>query len=126
MIAPTRRGLKLESENSMIGNCFNPACQKELRYLRHGAVYQWEKGIGQEFDSEFFWLCPRCSSTFDLGADREGMPSLTSCGSKGEGNQACSRIRRVLRGVLQECPMRAQLPGSLLCARVYARNRSDT
>jgi len=110
----------------MIGNCFNPACQKELRYLRHGAVYQWEKGTGPEFDSEFFWLCLRCSSTFDLGADREGKPSLTTCGSKGEGNQSCSRIRRVLRGVLQECPMRAQLPGNLLCAGVSARNRSDT
>jgi hypothetical protein len=89
----------------MIGNCFNPTCQKELRYLRYGAVYQWEKGTGPEFASEFFWLCPGCSSAFDLGADREGMPSLTTCGSKGGRDQRCSRIRRVLRGVLQDSPM---------------------
>jgi hypothetical protein len=89
----------------MIGNCFNPACQKELRYLRQGAVYQWEKGTGPQFDSEFFWLCPKCSATFDVGPDRAGVPSLTPCGSRGAGNQRCSRIRRVLRGVLQECPV---------------------
>jgi hypothetical protein len=82
----------------MIGNCFNPACRKELRYLRQGAVYQWEKGTGPQFCSEFFWLCPGCSSSFDLGADREGMPSLTTSGSKGEANQRCFRIRRVLTG----------------------------
>jgi hypothetical protein len=89
----------------MIGNCFNPACQKELRYLRQGAVYQWEKGSGPEFDSEFFWLCPRCSCTFDVGSDRQGMPSLTVCGAKIEGNPGCSRIRKVLREIVQECPV---------------------
>jgi hypothetical protein len=73
--------------------------------LRQGAVYQWEKGTGPQFDSEFFWLCPRCSATFDVSPDREGVPSLTPCGFKGEGNQRCSRIKRVLRGVLQECPV---------------------
>lgn len=89
----------------MIGNCFNPACQRELRYLRHGAIYQWEKGIGTAFDSEFFWLCPKCSPTFDVGSDRDGVPSLTLCGARAEGNQRRSRVRRVLRGILQECPI---------------------
>ena len=89
----------------MIGNCFNPACKKELRYLRQGAVYQWETGIGREFHSEFFWLCPNCSSTFEVASDREGAPLLAPCGAKGEGYQRCSRIKRVLRGVLQECPV---------------------
>jgi hypothetical protein len=88
----------------MIGNCFNPACQKELRYLRQGAVYQWEKGTGPGFGSEFFWLCPGCSSTFDVGPDGQGMPCLTACGGRTEGNLRCSRIRRVLRGVVQACP----------------------
>jgi hypothetical protein len=25
----------------MIGHCFNPQCNEELRYLRQGSVYQW-------------------------------------------------------------------------------------
>jgi hypothetical protein len=91
-----------ERESSMIGNCFNPACQKELRYLRQGTVYQWEKGTGPEFDSEFFWLCPRCSSTFAVSSDREGKPSLTAYGVKIERNPGCPHIRRVLRGVVHE------------------------
>jgi hypothetical protein len=99
----------------MIGNCFNPACKKELRYLRQGAIYQWEKGTGPEFGSEFFWLCPRCSSTFNVGSDRNGVPSLTPCGARGEGNPRCSRVRRVLRGILHECPIAgcpAEHPGA--------------
>jgi hypothetical protein len=89
----------------MIGNCFNQECKKELRYLRQGAIYQWEKGTGTEFDSEFFWLCPKCSCTFDVSSGRDGVPSLTPCGVRGEGNQRCSRVRRVLRGILPECPI---------------------
>ena len=29
----------------MIGHCFNPKCNEELRYLRHGSVYQWERAL---------------------------------------------------------------------------------
>ena len=31
---------------SMIGHCFNPDCNEELRYLRKGTVYQLETGLG--------------------------------------------------------------------------------
>jgi hypothetical protein len=84
----------------MIGYCFNPVCNRELRYLRQGSVYQWETGVGQKFHSEFFWLCPDCCSQFELIFDPEGLPLLAPCGAKREGRQGCSRIRRVLRGVL--------------------------
>lgn len=83
----------------MMGHCFNPECKLELRYLSQGSVYQWETGIGGEFHSEFFWLCPVCSSTFELAADENGKPLLAPCGSRGDCNQRCSRIRRVLKGV---------------------------
>src|ERR1700722_5370592 len=86
----------------MIGNCFNPDCRTELRYLRHGSVYQWETGVGREFHSEFFWLCAICSSTLKVSSNDNGEPSLVRHHSKNEGGQACSRIRRVLRGVMRE------------------------
>ena len=87
----------------MIGHCFNPACNKELRYLRQGSVYQLETGVGRMFHSEFFWLCPNCCSRFEVSSDGNGLPLLAPCGSKGEGHPRCSCIKRVFRGMLQEC-----------------------
>ncbi len=69
----------------MIGYCFNSACNQELRYLRQGSVYQLETGAGRMFHSEFFWLCPNCSSRFEIGSDGNGLPLLAPCGSKGRG-----------------------------------------
>jgi hypothetical protein len=86
----------------MIGNCFNPACNEELRYLRQGSVYQLETGVGREFHSEFFWLCPVCSTTFKVGSDHKGAPLLSSNSSSEECHQKCCRVRRVLRGVLED------------------------
>jgi hypothetical protein len=87
----------------MIGHCFNPDCRKELRYLRHGSVYQWERGVGREFRSEFFWLCPICSSAFAVASADDGEPLLVRCGMKREGDRRGSRIRRVFREALPEC-----------------------
>lgn len=93
----------------MIGHCFNPKCNEELRYLRQGSVYQWERGIEQDFHSEFFWLCPICSPIFKVISDHEGEPSLGPAELKDECGRGGSRIRRVLREVLEEC-MAPQLP----------------
>jgi hypothetical protein len=79
----------------MIGHCFNPRCNQELRYLRQGSVYQWESGVGRDFHSEFFWLCPNCSSTFELTSDANGAPSLAPSGSKRTARLMLSRVRRV-------------------------------
>jgi RNase P protein component len=84
----------------MIGHCFNPDCGTELRYLRHGSVYQREVHAGREFHSEFFWLCATCSSTLKVSSNDHGEPSLVLHHSKNESDQTCSRIRRVLRGVM--------------------------
>lgn len=65
--------------------------------------------MGQEFRSEFFWLCPLCSSTLKLASDDNGEPLLVPCGSKKEGDRRRSRIRRVFGGVLPECVV-AELP----------------
>ncbi len=87
----------------MIGNCFNPKCNEELPYLRQGSVYQWETGVAQDFHSEFFWLCPACSPEFRLVSDRDGEPSLAPATLKDQWGRRDSRIRRVLRGVVEEC-----------------------
>jgi hypothetical protein len=85
----------------MIGHCFNPECKQELHYLRQGSVYQWETSVGRYFHSEFFWLCPVCTSTFELASDKNGRPLLAPCGSRCEHHPTCSRIRRVLQGVAE-------------------------
>lgn len=87
----------------MIGRCFNPKCNEELRYLRQGSVYQWETGVAQDFHSEFFWLCPACSPIFKLVSGQAGEPSLAPAALKDEWGRRGSRIRRVLRGVVEEC-----------------------
>jgi hypothetical protein len=71
-------------------------------YLRHGSVYQMERGVGSEFHSEFFWLCANCSSAFKVSSDSKGKPLLSRCGPYMDGHQRCYRVRRVFRGVLQE------------------------
>jgi hypothetical protein len=87
----------------MIGCCFNSECNEELRYLRQGSVYQWETGVAQDFHSEFFWLCPACSPLFKLVSDPAGEPFLAPAALKDEWGRRDSRIRRVLRGVVEEC-----------------------
>ena len=42
----------------MIGHCFNPECKKELRYLRHGSVYQWETGVGRRVSLGILLVMP--------------------------------------------------------------------
>jgi len=89
-----------EEEAHMIGHCFNPECNEELRYLRQGSVYQWETGVAQDFHSEFFWLCPTCSPLFKVTFDHDGEPSLAPAALRDERGRRNSRIRRVLRNVM--------------------------
>jgi hypothetical protein len=102
-----------EKEALMIGYCFNPECNEELRYLRQGSVYQRETGTAQDFRSEFFWLCPACSPLFKVTSDHDGEPSLAPAALRDERVRRNSRIRRVLRDVVV-----AQLPETQDAQRV--------
>ncbi len=84
----------------MIGHCFNPECNEELRYLRQGSVYQRETGAAQDFRSEFFWLCQACSPLFKVTSDDDGKPSLVPATRRDERVHRNFRIRRVLRDVV--------------------------
>ena len=101
MNGPRERGL-------MIGHCFNPECNEELRYLRQGSVYQREIGAAQDFRSEFFWLCPACSPLFKVTSDHDGEPSLAPTAFADERGRRSSRIRRVLRDVVVAHPTDTQ------------------
>jgi hypothetical protein len=102
----------------VMGHCFNPECNEELLYLRLGSVYQWETGLGRAFHSEFFWLCPVCSSRFKVASDDDGEPLLVPGSSKRPSVRNDSRIRRVLRGVVQECDSSARPPSLICCSPI--------
>lgn len=51
----------------MIGQCANPNCKRELRYLREGKVYAFELSTETKNTRlEHFWLCGECSKRMIL------------------------------------------------------------
>ncbi|HEX5233847.1 MAG TPA: hypothetical protein VFW25_00810 [Silvibacterium sp.] len=55
----------------MIDRCFNPACGKEMRYLREGRVV---RVIDPEI--EHYWLCGKCHESYDFVFDSNGNVTL--------------------------------------------------
>lgn len=62
----------------MIDTCFNPACRRELRYLRDGRVVRVIHGKGQNACVEHFWLCGSCYEKLDFGFPASGGVTLES------------------------------------------------
>jgi len=60
----------------MISQCLNPACRKELHYLRNGRVIRTTRRIGAEVQVEHFWLCGECHMDFDFLFAKDGRVSL--------------------------------------------------
>ena len=50
----------------MIMNCLNPACSRELRYLRDGRVVRVIRGKDEEASMEYYWLCGACYQIYDF------------------------------------------------------------
>lgn len=61
----------------MISQCLNPACRKELRYLRNGRVIRTTHRIGTDVQVEHFWLCGECHQSYDFLFATDGHVSLT-------------------------------------------------
>jgi hypothetical protein len=58
----------------MLTECFNPACRRELDYLRNGRVI---RTIGTATMSvEHYWLCGTCYRRFDFEFKSDGTVSL--------------------------------------------------
>jgi hypothetical protein len=62
----------------MLVECFNPACRKELRYLRGGRVVRVLKEGIDRIEVEHFWLCGACYVSYDFRFGEGGRPTLTT------------------------------------------------
>ena len=60
----------------MISQCLNPACRKELHYLRNGRVIRTTRRIGAEVQVAHFWLCGECHIDYDFLFAKDGRVSL--------------------------------------------------
>ncbi len=66
----------------MLSKCANPACSKQLVYLREGKIFRVEQLPGPQptgrnddpprnsHRTEHFWLCGACSAKMTLVADK--------------------------------------------------------
>ena len=63
-------------------NCLNPACSRELRYLRDGRVVRVIRGKDEEASMEHYWLCGSCYQFYDFVFPPYGTVTL---GPRGEG-----------------------------------------
>jgi hypothetical protein len=46
--------------------CFNPACNKELRYLRDGRVIRVMRRDNDQTLVQHYWLCGTCYDDYDF------------------------------------------------------------
>jgi hypothetical protein len=66
----------------MIAICFNPACNRELLYLRNGRVVRVIRGEGDDVSVEHYWLCGPCYVSLDFVFPADGSVIL---GAKSNG-----------------------------------------
>ena len=59
----------------MLAECVNPACRRELHYLRDGRVVRMGEGRGQSH-VEHFWLCGQCCTEFNFKFAPDGTFTL--------------------------------------------------
>jgi hypothetical protein len=61
----------------MIDNCFNPVCNKELRYLRDGRIVRIDRGSGNGATFAHYWLCGPCYISYDFSFSANGSVTLS-------------------------------------------------
>jgi hypothetical protein len=62
----------------MITECFNPACRRQLDYLRTGRVVRVVHQNGMKVEIEHFWLCGDCCQSYDLRFLENGSVTLNA------------------------------------------------
>jgi hypothetical protein len=50
----------------MIDKCFNPSCNKQMRYLRDGRVVRLIRREGDRTLVQHYWLCGNCYDSYDF------------------------------------------------------------
>jgi hypothetical protein len=61
----------------MLTECFNPACRKELDYLRNGRVIRTIGSSTATMSVEHYWLCGTCYRWFDFEFKPDGTVVLS-------------------------------------------------
>jgi hypothetical protein len=61
----------------MIDNCFNPDCNRELRYLRDGRIVRIDRGSGSGATFVHYWLCGLCHMSYDFSFGTDGSVTLS-------------------------------------------------
>ena len=56
----------------MINKCFNPACEKQMRYLRDGRVVRVIRREEDQTMVQHYWLCGSCYDSYDFAFPPSG------------------------------------------------------
>jgi hypothetical protein len=62
----------------MLAKCANPSCSASFHYLQEGRLFRLEAELtlaspaNRPGETEYFWLCSRCSKTLTLGLGQDG------------------------------------------------------
>jgi hypothetical protein len=66
----------------MTARCFNPACSAPFRYFRSGKIFAISsasrKRSDDNGDTEYFWLCGKCSPQLRVSVNAAGAVILES------------------------------------------------
>jgi len=65
-------------------NCFNPACNRELRYLRNGRIVRVIRGSNENPSLEHYWLCGQCYQRHDFDFPSDGSVALRTRSGKND------------------------------------------
>jgi hypothetical protein len=60
----------------LIDKCFNPACARELLYLRSGRVIRIVTELSDRITVEHYWLCGSCYESHDFVFSESGIVTL--------------------------------------------------
>ncbi len=63
---------------TMLNECFNPKCHRDLHYLRTGRVVRITRNDTSRIQVEHFWLCGECYRSFDFHFAGDGTMSMVA------------------------------------------------
>ena len=66
----------------MLTECFNPACRRNLDYLRSGRVVRTVRTTDGSKSVEHYWLCGSCYGNFDFDFKPDGSVAVSRRRSK--------------------------------------------
>jgi len=68
----TASKFRKDVQGPMINKCFNPDCEKQLRYLRDGRVVRVIRRETDKTIVQHYWLCGDCYDAYDFAFPPSG------------------------------------------------------